>query len=93
MSAVRLLDDLPASSDRTDWIDSILKGDCVAALEKLLETEPERERLLFDDDPPADLQFSGPRTDDALPGLSRSDHQAREQDRARAASFHGLRRS
>ncbi|MEX0957613.1 MAG: site-specific DNA-methyltransferase [Rhizobiaceae bacterium] len=55
MSAVRLLDDLPASSDRTDWIDSILKGDCVAALEKL----PEHSIDAIFADPPYNLQLNG----------------------------------
>jgi modification methylase len=55
MSAVRLLDDLPASSDRTDWIDSILKGNCVAALEKL----PEHSIDAIFADPPYNLQLNG----------------------------------
>jgi modification methylase len=55
MSAVRLLDDLPAFSDRTDWIDSILKGDCVAALERL----PEHSIDAIFADPPYNLQLNG----------------------------------
>ncbi len=55
MSAVRLLDDLSASSDKSEWLDTILKGDCVAALEKL----PENSVDTIFADPPYNLQLNG----------------------------------
>ncbi|MBO6719025.1 MAG: site-specific DNA-methyltransferase [Rhizobiaceae bacterium] len=55
MSAVRLLDDLLPSSEKSDWIDTILKGDCVAALEKL----PEHSVDTIFADPPYNLQLNG----------------------------------
>ena len=35
MSRVRLAHELPIEAPRTAWLDSIIKGDCVAALERL----------------------------------------------------------
>lgn len=55
MAAIRLLADLPASSDKAEWIDTILKGDCVAALEKL----PEHSIDAIFADPPYNLQLNG----------------------------------
>ena len=55
MSAVRQLDDLSAYSEKSDWIDTILKGDCVAALEKL----PEHSIDTIFADPPYNLQLNG----------------------------------
>ncbi|HTV67401.1 MAG TPA: site-specific DNA-methyltransferase [Rhizobiaceae bacterium] len=54
MSAVRLLDDL-SSAPKADWLDSILKGDCVASLEKL----PEKSIDVVFADPPYNLQLEG----------------------------------
>ena len=61
MTAVRLLDDLAASANKADWIDTILKGDCVAALERL----PENSVDVIFADPPYNLQLEG--------GLTRPD--------------------
>jgi modification methylase len=55
MAAIRLLADLPASSDKAEWVDTILKGDCVAALEKL----PEHSIDAIFADPPYNLQLNG----------------------------------
>jgi modification methylase len=55
MSAVRLLDDLLPSAEQSAWIDTILKGDCVAALEKL----PEHSVDAIFADPPYNLQLNG----------------------------------
>ncbi|MCO5160034.1 MAG: site-specific DNA-methyltransferase [Mesorhizobium sp.] len=55
MSAIRLVDDLPAVSPRADWLDTILKGDCVAALERL----PEKSVDAIFADPPYNLQLDG----------------------------------
>lgn len=55
MAAVRLLDDLPAISEQSDWVDAILKGDCVAALERL----PEHSVDAIFADPPYNLQLNG----------------------------------
>ena len=58
MTAVRLLDDLAASAKKADWIDTILKGDCVAALERL----PEKSVDVIVADPPYNLQLEGALT-------------------------------
>ncbi|MCB1418609.1 MAG: site-specific DNA-methyltransferase [Notoacmeibacter sp.] len=58
MTAVRLLDDLAASAKKADWIDTILKGDCVAALERL----PENSVDVIFADPPYNLQLEGALT-------------------------------
>ncbi len=55
MSALRLLDDLSAAPVRSDWLDTILKGDCISALEKLPENSVD---VLFAD-PPYNLQLDG----------------------------------
>ena len=55
MSVLRLLDDLPASPVRSDWLNTILKGDCVAALDRL----PEKSVDVVFADPPYNLQLDG----------------------------------
>jgi modification methylase len=55
MSAIRLVDDLSAVPARAEWLDTILKGDCVAALEKL----PEKSVDVIFADPPYNLQLDG----------------------------------
>ena len=55
MSAVRLLDDLSFAPQPSDWLDTILKGDCVAALERL----PEKSVDAIFADPPYNLQLNG----------------------------------
>ncbi|MDP3896003.1 MAG: site-specific DNA-methyltransferase [Mesorhizobium sp.] len=55
MSAVRLVDDLSSVPNRAEWLDTILKGDCVAALERL----PEKSVDMIFADPPYNLQLDG----------------------------------
>jgi len=55
MSAVRLLDDLSPASEKAEWLDTILKGDCVASLERL----PEKSIDVVFADPPYNLQLEG----------------------------------
>ncbi len=55
MSAVRLLDDLSPVAPADHWLDTIIKGDCVAALERL----PERSVDIVFADPPYNLQLDG----------------------------------
>lgn len=55
MSALRLADELSAVSTRPAWLDTILKGDCVAALERL----PEKSVDVVFADPPYNLQLDG----------------------------------
>jgi modification methylase len=55
MYAVRLLDDLSTPLQNSDWIDTILKGDCVAALDRL----PEHSVDAIFADPPYNLQLNG----------------------------------
>ena len=55
MSAVRLVDDFAVPSARHDWLDTILKGDCVAAMERL----PEKSVDVIFADPPYNLQLDG----------------------------------
>ena len=55
MSAVRLLDELSPVPPEAEWLDTILKGDCVAALERL----PEKSVDLIFADPPYNLQLDG----------------------------------
>ncbi|MFP1631724.1 site-specific DNA-methyltransferase [Zhengella sp. ZM62] len=55
MTAIRLVDDLSSSSKKADWIDTILKGDCVAALDRL----PEKSVDMIFADPPYNLQLEG----------------------------------
>ncbi len=55
MSALRLLDDLSHAAPAAHWLDTILKGDCVAALERL----PEKSVDVIFADPPYNLQLEG----------------------------------
>lgn len=55
MSAVRLVDDLSTAAASDQWLDTILKGDCVAALERL----PENSVDVIFADPPYNLQLDG----------------------------------
>ncbi|MBX9452241.1 MAG: site-specific DNA-methyltransferase [Mesorhizobium sp.] len=55
MSALRLLDDLSHAAPAAQWLDTILKGDCVAALERL----PEKSVDVIFADPPYNLQLEG----------------------------------
>ncbi|BCH34119.1 methyltransferase [Mesorhizobium sp. L-8-10] len=55
MSALRLADELSAVSAQPAWLDTILKGDCVAALERL----PEKSVDVVFADPPYNLQLDG----------------------------------
>lgn len=55
MSAIRLVDDLSPSTNRAEWLDTILKGDCVAALNRL----PEKSVDVVFADPPYNLQLEG----------------------------------
>ena len=55
MSAVRPLEDLSPLAAGAEWLDTILKGDCVAALERL----PERSVDVIFADPPYNLQLEG----------------------------------
>lgn len=64
MSAVRVLEEFSAS--KADWLDSIIKGDCVAALNRL----PEHSVDVVFADPPYNLQLGG---DLARPDQSKVD--------------------
>lgn len=55
MSAVRLFDELSSASHQVEWLDTILKGDCVAALDRL----PEKSIDVIFADPPYNLQLEG----------------------------------
>ncbi|MBX3569985.1 MAG: site-specific DNA-methyltransferase [Rhizobiaceae bacterium] len=55
MQAVQTSEDLPIQSGKAPWLDTILKGDCVAALERL----PARSIDAIFADPPYNLQLSG----------------------------------
>ncbi len=55
MSAVRVLDELSSSALQFEWLDTILKGDCVAALDRL----PEKSVDVIFADPPYNLQLDG----------------------------------
>ena len=55
MSAVRQSDDIAAASPQADWLNRIIKGDCVAALNKL----PEKSVDAIFADPPYNLQLNG----------------------------------
>lgn len=55
MSLVRLVKDLPEAAPRSVWLDSILKGDCVAALDRL----PDHSVDVIFADPPYNLQLEG----------------------------------
>lgn len=55
MSVVRLVKDLPEAAPRSVWLDTILKGDCVAALDRL----PDQSVDVIFADPPYNLQLEG----------------------------------
>ena len=55
MAAVRLLDELSATPTQAEWLDTIIKGDCVAALDWL----PEKSVDVIFADPPYNLQLDG----------------------------------
>ncbi|MEX0344921.1 MAG: site-specific DNA-methyltransferase [Rhizobiaceae bacterium] len=55
MSAVRHLDDLVSNASSDNWLDTILKGDCVTALQRL----PEKSVDVIFADPPYNLQLDG----------------------------------
>ncbi len=55
MSAVRRLDELSHAPQPSEWLDTILKGDCVAALDRL----PEKSIDVIFADPPYNLQLDG----------------------------------
>lgn len=55
MSAVRRLDEFSGVSSRTEWLDTILKGDCVAAMNRLPDASVD---VIFAD-PPYNLQLNG----------------------------------
>lgn len=55
MSALGLARENPAASSRPDWLDTIIKGDCVAALERL----PDHSVDMVFADPPYNLQLEG----------------------------------
>ncbi|KAB2866056.1 MAG: site-specific DNA-methyltransferase [Bauldia sp.] len=55
MSALRHLDGLSHAAPSAEWLDTILKGDCVAALERL----PEKSVDVIFADPPYNLQLEG----------------------------------
>ena len=55
MSAVRLIDGSLPSSAKAEWLDSIIKGDCVAAMSRLPDASVD---VIFAD-PPYNLQLDG----------------------------------
>lgn len=55
MSAVRPLSQLSRTPQRSEWLDTIIKGDCVAALDKLPSASVD---VIFAD-PPYNLQLEG----------------------------------
>ena len=55
MSVVRLVNELPQAAPQSSWIDTILKGDCVAALNRL----PDHSIDIIFADPPYNLQLDG----------------------------------
>ena len=55
MSAVRRLNEFSGVSSRTEWLDTILKGDCVAAMNRLPDASVD---VIFAD-PPYNLQLNG----------------------------------
>ncbi|WP_336057758.1 site-specific DNA-methyltransferase [Nitratireductor sp. CH_MIT9313-5] len=55
MSAVRRLEDLSSRPHRAEWLDTILKGDCIAVLDRL----PEKSVDVIFADPPYNLQLGG----------------------------------
>lgn len=55
MTALRLSDEISLASDSRPWLDTIMKGDCVAALDRL----PENSVDVVFADPPYNLQLEG----------------------------------
>jgi modification methylase len=55
MSLVRKVNELPHAAPQSSWLDTILKGDCVAALERL----PDHSVDVIFADPPYNLQLDG----------------------------------
>ncbi|WP_336066015.1 site-specific DNA-methyltransferase [Nitratireductor rhodophyticola] len=55
MSAVRRIDELAPEPKKAEWLDTIIKGDCVAALDRL----PEKSVDVIFADPPYNLQLGG----------------------------------
>ncbi|RCS23359.1 site-specific DNA-methyltransferase [Phyllobacterium salinisoli] len=55
MSVVRIVNELPQAAPQSSWLDTILKGDCVAALERL----PDHSVDVIFADPPYNLQLEG----------------------------------
>ncbi|WP_292899852.1 site-specific DNA-methyltransferase [Nitratireductor sp.] len=55
MSAVRRIDELAPEPKKAEWLDTIIKGDCVAALDRL----PEKSIDVIFADPPYNLQLGG----------------------------------
>ncbi|MGY6708683.1 MAG: DNA methyltransferase [Rhizobiaceae bacterium] len=55
MTALRLSDEISLASESRPWLDTILKGDCVAALNRL----PEKSVDVVFADPPYNLQLEG----------------------------------
>ncbi|UUP18812.1 site-specific DNA-methyltransferase [Nitratireductor thuwali] len=55
MSAVRRLEELSSAPAKSEWLDTIVKGDCVAALSRL----PEKSADVIFADPPYNLQLDG----------------------------------
>jgi len=55
MTALRLSDEISLASDSRPWLDTIIKGDCVAALNRL----PEKSVDVVFADPPYNLQLEG----------------------------------
>jgi modification methylase len=55
MSALSLYDDFPSAPRQPEWLNTIIKGDCVAALDKL----PEKSVDVIFADPPYNLQLDG----------------------------------
>ncbi|WP_404933410.1 site-specific DNA-methyltransferase [Nitratireductor sp. L15S-10] len=55
MSAVRRIDELAPEPKKAEWLDTIIKGDCVTALDRL----PEKSIDVIFADPPYNLQLGG----------------------------------
>ncbi|WP_367715481.1 site-specific DNA-methyltransferase [Nitratireductor sp. GISD-1A_MAKvit] len=55
MSAVRRIDELAPEPKKAEWLDTIIKGDCIAALDRL----PEKSVDVIFADPPYNLQLGG----------------------------------
>ncbi|MGN6471570.1 MAG: site-specific DNA-methyltransferase [Rhizobiaceae bacterium] len=55
MSSCEFAEEVPPAADRAPWLDAIIRGDCVAALERL----PEKSVDIVFADPPYNLQLDG----------------------------------